>query len=139
MTTLRRVKWNGEYWYRDADAMVKRARRWIVWVGGWERPVRSADPNGMVVSSHVWKPCLWRHHGQGVRAFPRNLADSLTPVSLFGHRVTFFGWGFQLRPSHRRSIFMVSRSGVRKGKPTKVYVSPDGTPSRATLWLRGAP
>ena len=56
-----------------------------------------------------------------------------TPVSLFGHRVTFFGWGVQVQIGGGYLV-RVTRGGWRG-----MYWSPDGTPTHATVWFSHAP
>lgn len=68
---------------------------------------------------------------------------SPTPISVFGHRVTFYGWGANVRfPSG--DLLVISWCGLDpkrwwRSKPASVYVSPNGTPDRAHTWLVGAP
>lgn len=118
-------KWNGERWYCDTRSPFKRSRQWLIWIGGWEKP----NGGGWRVRLNAW-PGGWR------RFLPKSIGDSMAPVSLFGHRVTFFGWGLQIKKRGSR-ILVFSRCGLRKGQPTKIYLSHDGTPSRATTWYRG--
>src|ERR1700748_849595 len=68
---------------------------------------------------------------------------SPTPVSLLGHRVTFQSWGASLRLPGGDWL-VVAWDGVDPSqwwrcKPTAVYVSSNGTPDRAHIWLIGAP
>lgn len=68
---------------------------------------------------------------------------SPAPVSLLGHRVTFFGWGAQLRLPGG-DLLTVSWPGVDpklawRSKPAAIYVSRDGTPQNAHIWLVGEP
>jgi hypothetical protein len=53
----------------------------------------------------------------------------LTPVSLLGHRITFYGWGWQVR---LRGGYLVKSKGA-------VYFSHNGTSDDATVWFRGTP
>jgi hypothetical protein len=104
---VRTLKFNGEYWYR-APALLKRIQQWAIWVGGWEKP------GGLG----------WRFNG------------SPTPVSVLGHRLTVYGWGFQVRvPS---GLLVVTWP---HGSETswRAFVSPNGTPQHATEWIMGAP
>jgi len=69
--------------------------------------------------------------------------SSPTPVSLFGHRATFYGWGAQVRLPGG-DLLVVSWCGSPptdwwRTAPRQVYVSPSGTPDRAHTWLVGAP
>ncbi len=105
------LRWNGEYWYED-EGMLRRALHWLAWFGGWQ----AHSPR--------------RPWSLGHRSLRERLRPSLlTPVTFFGHRVTFYGWGWELR---------LWGSKLVKSKST-LYLSPDGTPSNATVWFRGAP
>lgn len=109
---MRTLKFNGEFWYEDRTPLLERIATWIIWIGGWrvfrERPV-----------------------------FGRRKLSYLTPISLLGHRVTFFDWGAQVRVPSGDHLVVVWRSGHID--TPYVYVSADGTPSRAHTWLYGAP
>lgn len=66
-----------------------------------------------------------------------------SPVLLFGGRLTYYGWGAQLRMPDG-DLLVVSWCGVDpskwwRSKPASLYVSPDGTPGRSHTWLIGAP
>jgi len=63
-------KHNGERWWRDERPILKRARQWLVWFGGWEKA------NGAGWSFRRGGP---------------------TPISLLGHRFTLHRWGWALR------------------------------------------
>lgn len=56
-----------------------------------------------------------------------------TPIALFGHRLTFYGWGEQLRIGGGYLVFS------RCGGARKLYWSTDGTPSGAVVWFAGVP
>jgi len=105
-------RWNGEYWYED-EGLPRRALKWVAWFGGWQ----AHSPK------RAWS---LRRRTLGERLAP----GMLTPVSLFGHRITFFGWGWQVR---LRGGYLV------RGQEGGLYFSPDGTPSSATIWFKGAP
>jgi hypothetical protein len=110
---MKTYHWNGEYWYECNWSLLHRIRNWIIWIGGWELA-----------------------NGRGWRLFTRSgkkwiLCDP-TPISLFGHRFTHFGWGWELRT--HSGYLTYSRIGGRK-----LYSSPDGTPSQATIWYFGVP
>lgn len=124
---MKTMHWNGERWYQRDWSVVKHLRSWVVWVGGMEQP------NG-----EGWRlPRVHNVHGKRWRCHPRNVFDALTPFSFFGRRITCYGWGWSFNPRNGRRILTISRSGLRKGYPTKVYLSHDGTPHQATTWLRG--
>ncbi len=91
---------------------LKRARRWLVWLGGWERP-----------ELQQWD--------QGKKAFEAK--GSPLPLSFFGHRITVNHFGFDIRPRVKALCVHWDRgfTGLR------VYVSPDCTPGSATTWLFG--
>ncbi len=61
--------WNGEHWYKRDHSLLKRFRRWLLWVGGWE-----------LTNGAGWK----------VQGDPH-------PISLVGHRVTLFGDWMDIR------------------------------------------
>jgi hypothetical protein len=100
--------YNGEFWYRDRRSLPGRLRRWLIWVGGWEQP----DGRG----GASWRFSIPWTPEQRIRLAP-------TPVSLFGHRVTFYGWGGNLRlPTGDYLVWS------RCDRAWRVYLSPDGTP-----------
>jgi hypothetical protein len=100
-------RWNGERWYEDDRAAVARVAGWVLWPGGWQ---------------------TFRTWSLKERMKPRHW----TPWSLFGHRITCFGWGLQWRVKGGYWL-AVWRPGKR------IYWSPDGTPDQATVWLYGTP
>lgn len=110
---------NGEYWYADRRSPFQRARMWLIWFGGWEK----ANGTG-------W--ALRRRRFPGART---TVADP-TPVSILGHRLTFFGTWLQVRLPH--TYLVLRYRGGYSGGPY-AYLSNDGTPSRAHHWLFGAP
>lgn len=55
---------------------------------------------------------------------------SPTPISIFGHWATFYSWGTQFR---------WGRSWLVYSKHSGTYVSKDGTPSGAHIWITGTP
>jgi hypothetical protein len=107
--------WNGEYWYKRNWSILKRIRHWIIWIGGWEK-----------VNSTGWE--FFTNYGK------KKLKDP-TPITLFGHFITIQPFGFYL--SFKRGYFVVSRSGIKKGQPTQIYLSPNGTPQGAICWFHG--
>lgn len=102
------LRFAGRFGYREAmrrldpKGPLSRARRWLVWIGGWESP----------------ELCRWD------RGWPawRTDADP-TPVSLLGHLVTFYGWGAELRVAGGHLVY-TRRDG-------HLYWSPDATPSHS--------
>jgi hypothetical protein len=66
-----------------------------------------------------------------------------TPVSLLGNLVTFYDWGAELRLPDGDWL-VVSWCGADRNhwwrrKPEALYISPNGTPSKAHTWFIGAP
>lgn len=112
-------RWNGEYWYCDRRSLWKTIRQWIAWFGGWEK----ANGEGWQFRSRSYARG-WRWHDP-------------YPLSLFGHRVTFFGpW---------LNIKLPGGYLVWRWKPSKAlnspyaYISWDGTPNKAHVWLLNPP
>ena len=112
-------------------------RRWLIWIGGWENPELTRWDRG----KRAWEP---------VREWLGRLEwASPYPISLFGHRITFFGsrasgnpfalgW-FQVKSKFLRGVitwYPYREAG--DARPT-LYWSPDGTPSHGraiALWPR---
>ena len=94
----------------------KRIREWFVWFGGWEK----ANGKG------------WRFYLNSTRqGKPHRIWLGPTPVSLFGHHITFFTWGFQVALRHDYLVIV--------WRPYRAcYFSPNGTPWAATrrFWGR---
>jgi hypothetical protein len=105
---MRLHRWNGEFWYADDRSTAKRMATWVLWPGGWG--TFKTWPMRKRLHPHYW-----------------------TPVSLLGHRVTFFGWGIQARMCGGCWVMAWDGEGRR------LYWSPDGTPSSATVWVYGTP
>lgn len=62
-----------------------------------------------------------------------------TPISLFGHRITFQHFGVQIETPWRER-FCLNRERTREGKwRWYAYLSVDCTPSGATTWLFNPP
>lgn len=114
---MRTYHHNGEHWYRRDWSLWHHIRHWLVWVGGWEK----ANGEGWELTrSYLGK---------------RRLADP-TPISLFGHRFTHYGWGWNLRVA---GGYLVCVRDGGPGRPGRMYVSANGTPDRATTWFYGEP
>lgn len=136
---MRSFHWNGEDWYVKDESVAHRLASWLVSPSGWRTPevthadVRfdgyRANPVTMRLSRHRW---ALTH-----RYLPheRRVLRSVTPLSLFGHRITFFGWGAQIR-LRDRSILVFAKGA--NDPEWRVYRSWDGTPSGAFVWYHGA-
>lgn len=111
---MKTYHWNGENWYSRNWSLLHHIRHWFIWFGGWEK----ANGEG-------WK-ILRRHNGKFYIA-------SITPVTIFGSRVTFYSWGFNIRIGYRWLVF--SKFGGKR----KIYLSVDGTPNNANSWWYGTP
>lgn len=104
------LRFAGHHGYREAirrltpEGRLWHARRWLIWFGGWERP--------HLIQWDAGKPAF-------------EMKGDPTPVGLFGHRFTHYGWGWQLRT---RTGFLVY-SRARPNRDAEFYWSPDGTPS----------
>jgi hypothetical protein len=136
---VRSFHWNGENWYAKDESIPRRFLGWLVWPGGWRAPeVTQAEirfegyrskPMTMRLSRHRWD-ILHRY-----RPNERIHVRSITPLSLFGHRLTFFGWGAQVK-LRDRSILVFAKNA--NDTEWRVYRSWDGTPSGAFVWYHGA-
>lgn len=116
--------WNGEYWYIDERPLLMRVRHWVIRIGGWERnPKRKAKSEWRIV----------RRSGLDKRL----RIEDPTPVSLFGHLLTFQWFGVSWR---RRKDYVCwnwrQTMGQRPGKGY-AYVSRNATPWAAHYWLWG--
>lgn len=112
---MRIIKFNGECWYETNSSLWRRALEWVVWIGGARVFKLLVEADGpMSVLKH------WHH---------------LTPISVLGHRATFFGNWFQVRLS---SGILVVRF-ERENEPGYAFISPDGTPQKAHTWIGAAP
>jgi hypothetical protein len=118
---MRTFHHNGEYWYEQTRGPLARLARWVAWFGGVETWISGRrrgrdEPLFMPKISD-----LWREH--------------LTPIALFGHRVTiqWFGVSFA-SPWGRVCIHRETRDGELRG-----YISRNGTPSSAHVWLFNPP
>jgi hypothetical protein len=101
---MKTIRFNGEFWYEDTRSLAKRVAEWIVWVGGWS---------------------TFRKFSLGFRL------RHLTPVSIVGHRTTFYGHWFDVKTPE--GVLVVNL------RERYAFISRDGTPGRAHLWLYGAP
>jgi hypothetical protein len=101
---MKTLKFNGEQWYIDERSRWKRVRQWIIWVGGWE-----------LANGKGWRFSVKTPYGDKIRMGP-------TPVSLFGHRITFYGWGWDIKIPRYGWLVWSRESGL--------YVSSNGTPPR---------
>src|SRR5690349_11986919 len=75
-TAMRTLHWNGERWYVNEMSLLKRVRRWFIWIGGWE-----------LANGRGWRLRTPREQGRQIWMHP-------TPVSVLGHRATFYGHWF---------------------------------------------
>lgn len=109
---MKTYSFNGEIWYVDARPMWTRIRRWLACVGMRELK------NGRLANE-----------------------GEVTPLSLFGHRITFFGHWFQVRTPWGWLVVRFKRT--ENGKLTRevesAYLSNNGTPGCAHTWFVGAP
>lgn len=107
------VRFAAEHGYDKAIRMlsprstVSRARRWLVWVGGWESSALS-----ILRGEPAW----------------RTDRDPF-PVSILGHRATFFGASFAGTDVERHWWQVRVAGGYLVGRwRSWLYWSPDGTP-----------
>ncbi len=91
------------------DGPLRRARRWLVWFGGWESPELCQWDLG-------WP--AWRFRDSGGKL------NSPTPLSFCGHKVTFQNFSAHMQT---RGGYLCVSWDRRQGR--KVYWSPDATPS----------
>lgn len=115
---LKTLKWNGEYWYEDNRTVWKRLRQWAIWIGGWEVQTEQ-------LTAGAWT--LWR-------------GKEPTPVALLGHRVTWYGHWFQARTPWGVLVVRFARDerGRMKREIESAYISHNGTPGGAHVWIVGA-
>jgi hypothetical protein len=84
------------------------ARRWLIWFGGWER-----------ASTGTW-----------------DFKSGPTPVSLFGHRVTFYGgWWMQFKARAGAVVLFAPWARHRSSSGALAFWSPNGTPGHADATL----
>lgn len=114
------LHWNGEFWYEDRRPIWKRVQEWLCWIGGWG------------VYQHMRR--LYPDHF-GWRSLP----DAVAPISLLGHRFTWFGWGCNLRVRDGWLVYVRPKGPEGKHYGPRLFFSTDGTPPQATVWFKGAP
>ena len=109
---MKAYKFNGVTWYIDDRPLWSRIRRWVACVG-----LRELKNGGL-----SWE-------------------GEITPLSLFGHRITFFGHWFQAQTPWGWLIVKFARTET--GRMTRhleeVFISHNGTPGCAHTWLVGTP
>jgi len=99
------LRFAGRHGYNKAMArmdfsrlpLLRRARKWFVWFGGWEVPELSQWDSGRS-AWEIRKGGRWR--------------DPF-PLSLFGHRVTFFSGWFEYRWRGVRHVVKRGAQGWR--------------------------
>lgn len=108
----------------------------FIWIGGapWRKiPGYDHRPMDRCIDNltTMWAACRqdgrpwWRRIGPSVRLALLPLRP--WPVTIWWGRLTLYGWGWNL--------FMRGTYLVWAPREAGLYVSPDGTPSRATRWL----
>lgn len=93
--------------------------------------------------TYKWNGEYWYRERQSI---PRRIAkwfvwiggswNDPAPVSILGHRATYYSWGFQVRLG-RNAILVVAWRPKDEG--LRIYISADGTPKGAYVWYAGAP
>lgn len=109
---------NGERWYCDDRSLFLRIRQWFVWFGGWERADNKSWEFGFKTN------VAGREKFHFMAPFP---------LSLFGHRIVFYGWGCDIQLPTGHLVWS------RYGHSLQVYISKDGTPQGAHHWIYGTP
>lgn len=141
MRCRKMYKYNGEYWYK-APPLLKRIRKWFIWIGGWERPnstgwrfrIKTVAPK----TKEQIEYCQGKTFGE-IKEYlkdkphktPTICWNTPTPICLFGHRITIQGFG----------VYISTKQGyiVWDWKHKYCYKSVNGTPSKAHVWYFGAP
>lgn len=100
---------------RLTPSLMQPLRRWFIWIGGWERPELSQWDRGVKAWDIFGKDCVTG----------KTKVNGPTPLSLFGHRITFQCWGIRMKWGRGHLTWS---SDYAYFKPTKLYWSPDGTP-----------
>lgn len=101
-----------------------------------KQSLQTRDTGNWLFRSLGWDITRSNTDGQGnpYKLRTRLRWSRLTPMTFFGGRVVAYCWGWNIRT--RRGHWVVSRSG---GGPTRIYRSPNGTPSKADKWIKGRP
>lgn len=126
---MKTYRHTGEAWFADTRSIVTRVCRWVIWIGGLE----TVDHPGWTFGR---ARLSWRaFHDLPIH---RRLLDCLTPISLFGNRVTLHWFGLDVRV---RGAYLCIHWRDTKYAPTRlrIYRSPDATPHAAYLWIKGTP
>jgi hypothetical protein len=136
---------NDEYWY-EAPPLHKRIRKWFFWLGGWEK-ANSAGWRFYMKHTRPKKPTKEqreilvnltpKEQHEYIKTLPERYERvwlSPFPISLLGHRITFYNWGMNIRTSE--GYFCITWD---KNQGRKCYISYDGTPSNAHIWYWGVP
>jgi hypothetical protein len=106
------LRFAGHYGYKESIERMKgnplkRARRWLAWIGGWETP----------------ELLQWDEGWPAMRPFRvvdgKVKLNGPTPVSLFGHRVTIQHFGFYMRVGGGYLCFY--------NDPKRIFWSPNAT------------
>lgn len=118
---MKTYRHNGEAWFCDDRSFFTRFRQWLIWFGGWEKA--RGGWSFFLRMSYYRSPWWKRWH-----------LKSPAPLSMLGHRFTYYGWGCQFRLSNGWLV-IVWRPSFEKG----IYISKDGTPDAAHHWISGTP
>lgn len=119
---------------------LQKFRRWLVWIGGWERAELSKWDRG-VPHWDIWRAdAYYRPGANRVVRFFRHIRDP-RPISLFGHFLSMVNWDLTISLENLRSGwgFFCLTSSYAYTLPDKLYWSPNGTPchERARIfWKR---
>lgn len=131
-------KHNGEYWYQDAQPLVKRVRRWL-FSCGWESPHWTRT--GYTYRWHARHTLSLRARGHRSWAF--SFYHSLCPLSLFGGRATFQPFGVDWYSRKVQGWYCLHYDFTGEGKDARMrwyaYRSHNATPWGADRWYFGAP
>jgi len=107
---------------------LKRIRRWIIWIGGWEK-----------ANSSGWKFTIEHTHCNRKTGRITTIHRYLdpTPISLFGNFLTIQPFGIHI--STRWGYLCWSWRKLMQERPNlgHCYLSPNATPSAATKWFWG--
>jgi hypothetical protein len=86
--------------------------KWFVWAGGYIPFTR-------------YRKTKWQ--------LPR--FKDFAPLSLLGHRMTFYSWGWQLEIPQGYMVHTYNR----RDESSSIYISKDATPDNAHAWLLNPP